>query len=204
MDNKAEKLEKLRGECLGCRNCVLSETRHNVVFGVGSAQSRIMFIGEGPGENEDLQGQPFVGRGGMLLDLMLDAVGLSRNADGADGGIYIANIVKCRPPKNRDPLPEEQDRCIGWLERQREIIAPEVIVCLGRISAMRIIKPDIRIMKEHGLFFRRDGVLMMAMLHPAAVLRNSNLKPEAFADFLRLRDYLAGTLSESDMNIIEL
>lgn len=203
MDKKTE-LDALRAECLNCEKCPLHETRHNVVFGVGSVYSRIMFIGEGPGEQEDLRGEPFVGRGGQLLDLMLDAVGLSRSGDSAENSIYIANIVKCRPPKNRDPLPDEQDCCIGWLERQKSIIAPEIIVCLGRISAMRIIKPDIRITKEHGLFYKKDGVLMMAMLHPAAVLRNPNLKPEAFADFLRLRDYLAGDLTEDKMNIINL
>ena len=206
---KTEQLEQLHNECNGCEKCQLCATRTNLVFGVGSAESRIMFIGEGPGEQEDLRGEPFVGRAGKLLDLMLDAVDLSRQSN-----IYIANIVKCRPPKNRDPLPEEQDGCIGWLERQIDIIQPEVIVCLGRIASARIIKQDIRITKEHGLFFRKTvdfsgrgtggKVLMMPMLHPAAVLRNPNQKPEAFADFLRLRDYLEGSLTEENMRVIEL
>ncbi|MBE6759645.1 MAG: uracil-DNA glycosylase [Ruminococcaceae bacterium] len=176
-------LELLRERCLSCEKCQLCATRTNVVFGVGNPESRVMFIGEGPGEQEDLKGEPFVGRAGKLLDLMLDAVGLSREKD-----IYIANIVKCRPPKNRDPLPEEQEQCINWLREQTAIIRPKIIVCLGRIAAAKIIKPDIRITKEHGQFIERNGVLMMAMLHPAALLRNPNQKPEAFEDFLRLRD----------------
>jgi len=176
-------LELLRERCLSCEKCQLCATRTNVVFGVGNPESRVLFIGEGPGEQEDLKGEPFVGRAGKLLDLMLDAVGLSREKD-----IYIANIVKCRPPKNRDPLPEEQERCINWLREQTAIIRPKIIVCLGRIAAAKIIKPDIKITKEHGQFIERNGVLMMAMLHPAALLRNPNQKPEAFEDFLRLRD----------------
>ena len=176
-------LEQLRGRCLECRRCQLCETRTNIVFGVGNPESRVMFIGEGPGEQEDIQGEPFVGRAGKLLDLMLDAVGMSREKD-----LYIANIVKCRPPKNRDPLPEEQEQCIQWLREQVAVIRPKIIVCLGRIAAARIIKPDIKITKEHGQFIERNGVLMMAMLHPAALLRNPKQKPEAFEDFLRLRD----------------
>lgn len=176
-------LELLRERCLSCEKCQLCSTRTNVVFGVGNPESKVMFIGEGPGEQEDLKGEPFVGRAGKLLDLMLDAVGLSRERD-----IYIANIVKCRPPKNRDPLPEEQEMCINWLRKQTAIIRPKIIVCLGRIAAAKIIKPDIKITREHGQFIERNGVLMMAMLHPAALLRNPKQKPEAFEDFLRLRD----------------
>ncbi len=178
-------LEELKQECLQCSRCELCKERHNVVFGVGNPEARVLFIGEGPGEQEDLQAEPFVGRAGKLLDLMLDAVGLSRSEN-----IYIANIVKCRPPKNRDPLPEEQEQCIDWLRKQVEILNPKVIVCLGRISSARIINQDIKIMKEHGMLFKKNGILMMPMLHPAAVLRNPNLKPEAFADFLKLRDLL--------------
>lgn len=179
-------LEELRERCLACRECGLCEGRTNVVFGTGNPEARVMFIGEGPGEQEDLTGEPFVGRAGKLLDLMLDAVGLSRKDN-----IYIANIVKCRPPGNRDPLPTEQECCIRYLREQVTIIRPRIIVCLGRIAAARIIDPDIRITKEHGRFIEKNGVLMMAMLHPAAILRNPRLKPEAFEDFLRLRDKLA-------------
>lgn len=178
-----DNFEELRENCLNCRRCGLCETRTNVVVGVGNPRSKVMFIGEGPGENEDLQGEPFVGRGGQLLDKMLAAVDLDRKTN-----VYIANIVKCRPPKNRDPLPEEQEACIGWLRNQVALIRPKIIVCLGRIAAMRIIKPDIKITREHGQFFEKNGTLMMATLHPAALLRNPNQKPAAFENFLKLRE----------------
>ena len=178
-----DNFEELRENCLNCRQCGLCETRTNVVVGVGNPRSKVMFIGEGPGENEDLQGEPFVGRGGQLLDKMLAAVDLDRKTN-----VYIANIVKCRPPKNRDPLPEEQEACIGWLRNQVALIRPKIIVCLGRIAAMRIIKPDIKITREHGQFFEKNGTLMMATLHPAALLRNPNQKPAAFENFLKLRE----------------
>lgn len=178
-----DNFEELRENCLNCRRCGLCETRTNVVVGVGNPRSKVMFIGEGPGENEDLQGEPFVGRGGQLLDKMLAAVDLDRKMN-----VYIANIVKCRPPKNRDPLPEEQEACIDWLRNQVALIRPKIIVCLGRIAAMRIIKPDMKITREHGQFFEKNGTLMMATLHPAALLRNPNQKPAAFEDFLKLRE----------------
>lgn len=178
-----DNFEELKENCLNCRKCGLCETRTNVVVGVGNPRAKVLFIGEGPGENEDLQGEPFVGRGGQLLDKMLAAVDLDRKKN-----IYIANIVKCRPPKNRDPLPEEQEACIEWLRNQVALIRPKIIVCLGRIAAMRIIKPDMKITKEHGQFFEKNGILMMATLHPAALLRNPNQKPAAFEDFLKLRE----------------
>ena len=174
--------DELRENCLNCRECGLCETRHNVVVGVGNPKASVMFIGEGPGENEDLQGEPFVGRGGKLLDKMLTAVDLDRNKN-----IYIANIVKCRPPHNRDPKPEEQEQCIRWLRNQVTLIKPKIIVCLGRISAQKLIKPDLKITKEHGMFFKKGNYLMMPMFHPAAILRNPNQKPDAFADFLTLQ-----------------
>jgi DNA polymerase len=175
--------EELQSACLGCRKCDLCTGRTNVVFGVGNKDAKVLFIGEGPGENEDLQGEPFVGRSGQLLDKMLTAVDLDRHTN-----IYIANIVKCRPPQNRDPLQEEQDLCIEWLRNQVALIRPKIIVCLGRIAAMKLIKPDMKITKEHGIFFEKNGVLMMATLHPAALLRNPNNKPDAFDDFIKLRD----------------
>ena len=155
-------MEKMREQCLECTRCHLCETRTNVVFGVGPEDAKIMFIGEGPGENEDLQGEPFVGRAGKLLDDMLELIDLDRSK------VYIANMVKCRPPKNRDPLPEEQNACAPWLSRQIELINPRVIVCLGRISAMRFIRPDFKITKEHGQWFEKDGRQVMAIYHPAA------------------------------------
>ena len=175
--------DELRENCLQCRKCGLCETRTQVVFGVGNPKAKILFVGEGPGENEDLQGEPFVGRGGQLLDKYLAAVDLDRKTN-----IYIANIVKCRPPKNRDPLPEEQEACIDWLRNQFALLQPKIIVCLGRIAGMKMIKPDLKITKEHGTFFEKGGVLMMPTLHPAALLRNPSQKPDAFEDFLKLRE----------------
>ena len=175
--------EDLKTACYNCEKCELCSTRTNLVFGVGNPRAEVIFIGEGPGEQEDLKGEPFVGRGGQLLDKMLAVVDLDRNKN-----IYIANMVKCRPPKNRDPKPEEQDQCINWLRNQVKLIHPKIIVCLGRISAMRVIKPDIKITREHGIFFERKGTLLMATLHPAALLRNPNNKPAAMEDFFKLRD----------------
>ncbi|WP_419036162.1 uracil-DNA glycosylase, partial [Hominenteromicrobium sp.] len=140
-------------------------------------------IGEGPGRNEDLQGEPFVGAGGQLLDKYLAAVDLDRRTN-----IYMANIVKCRPPQNRDPLQEEQEACMDWLRNQTALLRPKIIVCLGRIAAMRIIKPDFKITREHGQFFKKGNIYMTATLHPAALLRNPAQKPAAFDDFLKLRD----------------
>lgn len=175
------KLEELRAECLECRRCKLCETRTNVVFGTGSEHADVMFIGEGPGENEDLQGEPFVGRGGKLLDDMLELIDLDRSQ------VYIANMVKCRPPKNRDPLPEEQSACAGWLNRQLELIDPKLIVCLGRIAAMRFIRSDFRISREHGQWFDVNGRRVMALYHPAALLRDPHKRPETFEDLKRIR-----------------
>ncbi len=175
--------ETLKSECFNCQKCELGRTRTNLVFGVGNPNAEVMFIGEGPGEQEDLKGEPFVGRAGQLLDKMLAVVDLDRKKN-----IYIANMVKCRPPKNRDPKPEEQEQCINWLRNQTKLIRPKIIVCLGRISAQKVIKPDFKIMKEHGIFFERNGTLLMATLHPAALLRNPNNKPAAMEDYFRLRD----------------
>lgn len=175
--------EDLKNACYGCKKCELCKTRTNLVFGVGNPNAEVMFIGEGPGEQEDLKGEPFVGRGGQLLDKMLAVIDLDRKKN-----IYIGNMVKCRPPKNRDPKPEEQEQCIFWLRNQVKLIQPKIIVCLGRISAMKVIKPDIKITKEHGIFFERNGTLLMATLHPAALLRNPSNKPGAMEDFFKLRD----------------
>jgi uracil-DNA glycosylase len=163
--------EELENACHNCTKCGLCEGRTNVVVGMGNPHADVMFVGEGPGEQEDLQGKPFVGRSGQLLDKMLAAIDLDREKN-----IYIGNIVKCRPPKNRDPLPEEQEMCIDWLRNQFLLIRPKIIVCLGRIAAMKLIRPDFHIMKEHGQFFEKNGVLMMATLHPAALLRNPNIQ----------------------------
>lgn len=175
--------QQLQSECQACTKCGLCETRTQVVFGVGNPHAKVMFIGEGPGEHEDLQGEPFVGKGGQFLDKLLAAVDLDRKEN-----IYITNLVKCRPPQNRDPLPEEQEACLPWLRAQVSLMRPKIIVCLGRIASMKLIRPDIRITREHGIFFEKNGTLMMPTLHPAALLRTPAKKPDAFEDFLQLRE----------------
>ena len=174
--------EELHRLCMGCQRCALADTRTNVVFGKGPRDAKIMFIGEGPGENEDLQGEPFVGRGGQLLDEMLSLIGLSREQN-----FYITNIVKCRPPKNRDPLNTEQDACIGYLWDQMALLRPRIVVCLGRIAAMRLIKPDYKITREHGHWLEKDGGFYTAIYHPAALLRDPSKKPDTFADLRAIR-----------------
>ena len=168
--------EKLHQQCMSCRACGLAETRTNVVFGVGDPAAEVLFIGEAPGANEDAQGEPFVGRAGKLLDDMLEMIGLDRSK------IYITNSVKCRPPQNRDPLNTEKDACRGFLRRQVALMRPKIIVCLGRISAAEIIKEDFKITQEHGQFFERGGIQMMALYHPAALLRDPRKRPETFED----------------------
>lgn len=174
--------EELEHSCLNCTKCGLCETRHNAVFGVGPKDADVMFIGEGPGEQEDLKGEPFVGAAGKLLDDMLSIIDLSRD------NCYIANIVKCRPPHNRDPLESEQESCIGYLRNQVALIRPKIIVCLGRISAMKIIRPDFRITREHGTWTEKNGVWMTAIYHPSALLRDATKRPETFEDLLELRN----------------
>lgn len=171
----------LQETCLQCTRCPLHETRHNVVFGDGNPQAKIMFVGEGPGHNEDLQGVPFVGAAGHLLDDMLSIIDLDRN------DYYIANIIKCRPPNNRDPFKEEQDACIDWLRMQTRIIRPKIIVCLGRIAAMRLIREDYRITREHGQWVEKGGIWFSAMYHPAALLRDDSKKPGTFYDLKSLQ-----------------
>ena len=149
-------LDELEIKCKNCTKCDLCEGRTNLVFGVGKKDADIMLIGEGPGENEDLQGQPFVGRSGQLLDKFLASVDLSR-----DKNVYIANMVKCRPPKNRDPKPEEQDMCINWLREQFKIIKPKIIVCVGRISAQKLIDKNFKVTQQHGEFIDKNGTLFM-------------------------------------------
>ena len=173
----------LKEECLACRRCGLCETRRHVVFGQGVETAEVMFVGEGPGANEDEQGLPFVGRSGQLLDRYLEAIDLDRNKN-----IFIANIVKCRPPENRDPTPEESAACLPWLRAQFVLLRPIIVVCLGRIAVQQLISRDFSVTKDHGKFFDKQGTLFMATLHPAALLRNPGSKPSAFGDFVALRD----------------
>ena len=184
--------EQLKAACLACTTCGLCATRTNVVFGDGAPNAEVMFIGEGPGQHEDEQGLPFVGRSGQLLDRYLEAIGLSRSSN-----VFIANIVKCRPPQNRDPLPEEWDACLPWLREQFRLIQPKIVVCLGRIAAQRIIRPDFSVTKEHGQWTRKNGVWFTATLHPAALLRSPSKKPEAFEDYVALREKIREVCSRT-------
>jgi len=174
-------LETLAATCAECQKCALGATRTNLVFGTGNPHAELMFVGEAPGEQEDLSGVPFVGRAGQLLDKFLYAVDIERK------DVYIANILKCRPPKNRDPLPEEEAACIGYLREQVRLIRPRVIVCLGRISAMKLIKPDFKITQEHGTWFERGSYLMTAVYHPAALLRDPRKKEDMLEDMKRIK-----------------
>ena len=174
--------EELKESCQGCQRCKLSRTRTNVVFGVGNPQADIIFVGEGPGQQEDLQGVPFVGPAGKLLDDMLSIIDLNRE------NVYIANIVKCRPPGNRDPQPDEQEACIGFLRNQFALVEPKILVCLGRIAAQRIIDPEFRITRDHGSWRIRNGIWMTALYHPSALLRDLSKRPDTFSDLLSIRD----------------
>lgn len=175
---------ELQEQCLRCQKCALAENRHNVVFGDGNPNADIMFIGEGPGEQEDLTGVPFVGAAGQLLDQMLAIIDLDRSR------YYIANIVKCRPPRNRDPQNIEQDACIGYLRSQVKLVRPKIIVCLGRIAAKRLIDPDYRITKEHGQWVQKGQFWMTAIYHPSALLRDVGKRPETFDDLISIREKL--------------
>ena len=189
---KYEDFEVLKSECTACTKCGLCQTRTNVVFGVGKEDARIMLVGEGPGENEDLQGEPFVGKAGQLLDKYLQVIGLSRHTN-----VYIANIVKCRPPQNRDPKEDEQELCMDWLRAQTRLIKPDIIVCLGRIAAQKLISPDFKVTRQHGEFIKKGNMLFMGTFHPAALLRNPLNKPDALSDFQALRD----KINELNINI---
>ncbi len=176
--------ETLEKQCESCEKCTLSATRTKCVFGTGSRTADLLFVGEAPGEQEDLTGTPFVGRAGQLLNKFLDAVDIPRE------DVYIANILKCRPPQNRDPLPAEEAACIGYLREQVKLLQPRVIVCLGRISAMKLIKEDFRITKEHGMLFKKGDFMMSAVYHPAFVLRDPHKRPDILADLQKIKAML--------------
>ncbi len=176
----------------GCTLCPLAATRTQVVFGVGSPTAQLMFIGEGPGQQEDLQGEPFVGRAGKLLTQLIEGIGLTR----AD--VYIANVVKCRPPGNRDPLPGEIEACSPWLDRQLELIVPAVVMTLGNFATKLLLDTKLGITRLRGeeFPFERAGVkaVVVPTLHPSAVLRGGG-KPlaETRADFVRVKRLLDGS-----------
>lgn len=187
--------ETLEGACLNCRKCRLWETRTNVVIGVGNRNADIMFVGEGPGQQEDLQGEPFVGPAGKLLDKMLASIGLDREK------VYIANIVKCRPPGNRDPHDDEQEACMNYLRYQLMLVKPKIIVCLGRIAATAIIDKDFKITRQHGRWTERKGYWFIATYHPSALLRDESKKRPAWEDLKLIRAKLDEI--ENDNNISE-
>jgi len=175
-------LSELEAIVQACNRCLLSKTRTNAVFGEGSDENIIMFIGEGPGYHEDKQGKPFVGKAGELFDKMLAAVDLTRK------DVYITNIVKCRPPNNRNPLESESEKCIEFLRWQVKIIDPDIIVCLGAIAAKNIIQKDFKITKSRGTWYKRGKYNIIATYHPAAILRDSNKKRDAWEDFKTIKE----------------
>lgn len=176
-------LNEIRNACEGCKKCSLCSGRTNTVFGCGNEKADIMFVGEAPGENEDLSGTPFVGRAGKLLDKFFAACDIDREK------IYITNILKCRPPKNRDPQKDEEDACIDYLRAQVRCIEPAMIVCLGRIAAMRLIQPDFRITAQHGEFYERKGIILTAVYHPSALLRDVKKKDDMMLDLQKIKKY---------------
>ncbi len=165
-----------------CRRCSLCETKTNTVFGCGNREASLMFVGEAPGEKEDLSGVPFVGPAGKLFDQYLTFLDIPRES------VYIANILKCRPPHNRDPEAQEQDQCIDFLRNQVRLIRPSVIVCLGRIAAMRLIRPTFRITADHGKWVNRGGIWMCAVYHPSLLLRDPSRRQEMMRDMESVRD----------------
>lgn len=172
----------LRQQCLICHQCPLADTRTQVVFGVGPETSPILFVGEGPGQQEDLQGEPFVGPAGHLLDDMLSIIDLGRH------NCYITNIVKCRPPQNRDPRPAEREACLPYLRQQFRMLQPKILVCLGRIAANSLIHDEYRITAEHGHWVERNGVFLTSIYHPSALLRDPSKRPDTFRDLLAIRE----------------
>lgn len=175
-------LEELESIVNKCRRCPLHRTRTNVIFGEGNTKANMIFIGEGPGFYEDKMGRPFVGRAGQLLDKMIEAIGLRREE------VYITNIVKCRPPNNRNPLEEESDICIEFLRWQVKIIDPTIIVCLGAVAARNIIDRNFKITRQRGIWFNRGKYSIIATYHPAALLRDQSKKREAWEDFKSIRE----------------
>lgn len=180
-------LEPVQAEALACVACRLHETRTKVVFGVGNPKARLMFIGEGPGRDEDQQGEPFVGRAGQLLTRIIEAMGYERE------DVYIANAVKCRPPKNRDPRPDEISACRHFLMRQVALIAPEIIVLLGRSAVSAVLDLQAPLSRLRGGFRDWNGVKVMCTYHPAYLLRNPSAKAMVWEDMKLVRDTLAAT-----------
>lgn len=182
-------LENLKNEAAGCQKCSLSKTRTNLVFGVGNCMAELMFVGEAPGRDEDLQGEPFVGRAGQLLTKIIEAIGMKRT------DVYIANVLKCRPPGNRNPLPEEIVLCMPYLIKQIDIIKPKILCALGTFAAQTLLNTKAPVGTLRGRFHEYQGIPMMVTYHPAYLLRNPNDKAKVWEDMKKVRDFLAGTLS---------
>lgn len=175
-------LESLNEKMIRCTRCVLARTRNNVVPGMGVKNPLVLVIGEGPGHDEDIQGLPFVGKAGILLDKMLNAIDLDRNKN-----CYIANIVKCRPPENRNPLPQEMDACFSFLQTQIHILKPKMILCMGKIAIEKLMNQSISITQSHGQFFEYNSIPVMPTYHPSALLRNTDLKRPAWEDLKKFK-----------------
>ena len=171
-------LDEVKHSCETCEKCALAKSKTNTVFGTGNERATLMFVGEAPGGDEDRSGIPFVGRAGKLLDLYLEAVGILRDE------VYIANILKCRPPQNRDPDASEAENCFPYLKEQIRCIKPKIIVCLGRIAAMKLIREDFRITKEHGVFVKKGSFDMTAVYHPSLLLRDPSKREDMLTDML--------------------
>ena len=172
---------QLEADVAACRRCRLCEARTNVVPGEGNPRAKLMFIGEGPGRDEDLQGRPFVGRSGELLTRMIRAIGMERE------DVYICNIVKCRPPQNRNPEPDEAEACLNYLRAQVALVQPKVVVLLGKIACRYTLREEISVMRSHGQWFERKGVWFMPTFHPSFLLRDPARKREAWEDFQKIR-----------------
>ena len=182
VDSSDESLDQFFDRINQCQKCQLGQTRTNFVFGVGDPNADLVLIGEAPGEQEDLQGEPFVGRAGKLLDKILSAIKLSRNQ-----GVYICNVLKCRPPNNRDPLPSEVEQCEPYLIHQINLIKPRLIVALGRVAAKTLLKQNLPLKDMRSIKHDYHGTPLVVTYHPAALLRNQNLKPAAWEDFKWIR-----------------
>ena len=177
--DKLIELEDIIEKCSRCRLC---EKRKNVVFGEGNDNTNIMFIGEGPGAEEDNTGRPFIGKAGQLLTKMIESIEIKRN------DVYIANIVKCRPPDNRVPFDDEVECCISYLRKQVSIIRPKIIVCLGATASKYIIDKNIRITKDRGKWYEKGSFLMIPTYHPSALLRDPSKKKDAWQDFKSIKE----------------
>lgn len=175
---------QLLDEIYACEKCRLCEARTNVVPGEGDPNAKLMFIGEAPGRDEDAQGRPFVGRSGELLTRMIRAIGLEREQ------VYICNVVKCRPPQNRNPQPDEAAACLNYLRAQVALVRPRVVALLGKVACRYALQQEVSVMREHGVWYERKGVWFMPTLHPSALLRNPALKRQSWDDFQKIREKL--------------